>query len=250
MEKLNKNRVVISLNETTSTNSELKKLQQEKPLPEGSIVMADFQTMGRGQVGNSWFSGNGNNLLFSLLLYPDCVAAKDQFIISRIVSLALKRLLDNFIDNVTIKWPNDIYWNDKKVAGILIENSLIGRQIDYCIIGVGLNVNENNFPSALLNPISMKQVTGKEYDRQELLETFNRELFLLYRELQIGNKNNIESEYMQHLYRKDGTHSFEDKGGLFHGRIKDVISSGHLIIEALPEEEERIYAFKEVSFIV
>ena len=250
MEKLNSDRVVISMDETSSTNTELKRLHQEKSLPEGSIVMTDYQTSGRGQVGNSWFSGKGNNLLFSFLLYPHFVVAKDQFIISRIVSLALKMMLNNFMEGITIKWPNDIYWNDKKIAGILIENSLAGKQIDFTIIGVGLNVNENHFPSALPNPISMKQVTGNEYDREELLDIFNNEFFHLYRELQHGNKSIIESEYMQHLYRKEGNHSFEDKDGPFKGRIKDVMSTGHLIIEALPHGEERVYAFKEVSFVV
>ncbi|MGV8963869.1 MAG: biotin--[acetyl-CoA-carboxylase] ligase [Candidatus Saccharimonadaceae bacterium] len=250
MEQLSEDRVVISMDETSSTNTELKQLQKQKPLPEGSIVMVDFQTHGRGQAGNTWYSGKGNNLLFSFLLYPRCVMAKDQFIISRIVSLALKNMLDTYLDGVTIKWPNDIYWNNKKIAGMLIENSLMGQQIDFTIIGIGLNVNEIEFPVELPNPVSMKQITGIDFDREEVLTMFFREFFILYRALQIGEVDSIEHEYMQYLFRKDNDYWFEDNDGRFRGTIKNVLSSGHLVIDAYPEKKERMYAFKEVAFVV
>lgn len=250
MEQLSKDRVVIAMVETSSTNTELKQMQLKKPLPEGSIVMAEFQTQGRGQAGNTWFSGKGNNLLFSFLLYPHCVMAKQQFIISRIVSLALKKMLDHYMDGVTIKWPNDIYWNNKKIAGMLIENSLLGQQIDFTIVGIGLNVNEDKFPMELPNPISMKQITGHVYDRKEVMTIFFREFFLLYRSLQQHNIDAVENEYMQHLYRKDSNCWFEDKVGRFKGAIKNVLPTGHLIIETYPDKKERIYAFKEVAFVV
>ena len=250
MEQLSNDRVVIAMAETSSTNTELKQRQLKKPLPEGSIVMADFQTHGRGQAGNTWYSGKGNNLLFSFLLYPHSVMAKDQFIISRIVSLALKNMLDTYIVGVTIKWPNDIYWNNKKIAGMLIENSLTGQHIDFTIVGIGLDVNEEEFPKELPNPISMKQITGITYDRKEVLTAFFREFFLLYRALQIGEVDSIEHEYMKHLYRNDNPHWFEDKDGRFKATIKNVMSTGHLVLETFPDKEERIYAFKEVTFVM
>ena len=250
MDQLSKDRVMLSLDETSSTNSELKLLQQKNTLLEGSWVKADFQTNGRGQMGNTWFSGKGYNLLFSFLLYPRFVIAKEQFIISRIVSLGLKKVLDQYIDNISIKWPNDIYWKDKKIAGMLIENSLIGRQIEHTIVGVGLNVNQNEFPIDLPNPISIKQITGGEYNRDELLTLFFREFFLLYRSLQNGDVQNIEQEYMQYLYRSDSYHWYEDKNGRFKGKIIDVLPSGHLVIRTHQRSEERIYAFKEVTFVL
>ncbi len=248
MEQLNNERVVISLDETSSTNSDLKQLLQKQPLPEGSVVKADFQTQGRGQAGNSWFSGKGYNLLFSFVLYPSFVMAKEQFIISRIVSLALKKVLDQYVDNISIKWPNDIYWKDKKIAGMLIENSLMGQQINFSVVGIGLNVNQDEFPSELPNPVSIKQITGNEYNRDEVLKKFFEVFFHLYHSLQHGEEQCIEQDYINQLYRRDGYHWYEDKDGRFEGKIKDVLPSGHLILETLIGDEERQYAFKEVSF--
>lgn len=248
MEKWMNDRLIVKLDETSSTNFELKQLQHKNPLPEGSIVMTDFQTAGRGHAGNSWSSERGKNLLFSFLLYPHCVKARSQFIISRIVSLAIIKVLQHYTDNITIKWPNDIYWNNKKIAGILIENSLAGQHIDYTIIGVGLNVNEDKFPKHLPNPVSLKQITMNEYSRDELLAAFYREFFFLYRRLQNSEASRLESEYMFHLYRKNGVHWFADERGRFEASIKTVMSSGHLVLITHPDREERIYSFKEVSF--
>jgi len=123
MDQLSKGRKIVRLEETESTNSYLKGLLKTEHLEEGSVVVADFQTAGRGQMGNSWYSGKGDNLLFSLLIYPIEIPANEQFIISRTISLAIKNTLDQFTDDIRIKWPNDIYWKDRKIAGILIENS-------------------------------------------------------------------------------------------------------------------------------
>ncbi len=250
MEKQKGDRVVVRLDETSSTNTEMKLLQQKSPLPEGSMVMAEFQTAGRGQMGNTWYSGKGKNLLLSFLLYPHGVKARDQFIISRVVSLALKRVLNRYLQDVTIKWPNDIYWKNKKIAGILIENSLVGQHIDYTIVGIGLNVNEGAFPSQLPNPISMRQITGGVLDRELLLKELHDELFNLYQRLKRGEIEIIDQEYMHHLYRKDGVHWFADKDGRFKATIKTVLASGHLVLATYPEREERVYAFKEVAFVV
>lgn len=241
-------RMVVRLDETLSTNAELKRLQMEGSLPEGSVVMADFQTAGRGQAGNSWYSAKGKNLLLSFLLYPHSVKAKDQFIISQIVSLALKNVLDGYITNVTIKWPNDIYWNDKKIAGILIENSLSGQHIEHTIVGVGLNVNEKEFPSVLPNPVSLCQVVGFDVDRELLLTSLHNEFLILYHEMERGEIAPIEQRYMQSLYRKGGQHWFVDKSGGFKASIKTVLSSGHLVLTAYPSLEDRVYAFKEIAF--
>lgn len=250
MEKENNERVFLKLDETSSTNAELKLMQQKNPLAEWSVVMTEFQTDGRGQAGNSWYSSKGKNILLSLLLYPHSVKARDQFIISRIVSLAIIRVLQQYMGNVTIKWPNDIYWNDKKIAGILIENSLKGQQIDYTIIGVGLNVNEDEFPPHLPNPVSLKQITGEVFDREILLLLLRYEFLMLYQSMESGEVAPIEREYMRHLYRKDGPHWFADAHGRFKATIKTVLPSGHLVLATYPDKEERTYAFKEVAFAI
>ena len=248
METQKEGSVVLRLDETLSTNTELKLLQKQSPLPEGSVVVAEFQTGGRGQAGNSWYSTRGKNLLLSFLLYPYNVKARDQFIISRIVSLAIKRVLDKHLENVSIKWPNDIYWNDEKIAGILIENSLIGQHIDYTIVGIGLNVNEEEFPKQLPNPISMKQIVEAELDRDLLFDDLSNNLFELYQSLGRGKTALREQEYMQHLYRREGIHWFSDKNGQFKAAIKTVLPSGHLVLTTYPEREKRVYAFKEIAF--
>ena len=248
MEKPRDDRVVVRLDETLSTNAELKRLQKENPLPQYSMVMAEFQTAGRGQAGNSWHSGKGNNLLLSFMLYPHGVKAKDQFIISQIVSLAIKRVLDNFTTNVTIKWPNDIYWKDKKIAGILIENSLMGQHIEHTIVGVGLNINEKEFPESLPNPISLRNITGEEADREILLRLLQIEFLRHYHAMERGETASIEWAYMQHLYHADGPYWYADKDGRFKATIKRVLPSGHLVLATFPDEEERTYSFKEVSF--
>ncbi|NMB06119.1 MAG: biotin--[acetyl-CoA-carboxylase] ligase [Bacteroidales bacterium] len=249
MEKLSNERRIIRLEETDSTNRYLKQLVREERPEEGSLVIADYQTEGRGQMGNSWYSGRGDNLLFSLLIYPRQLPANESFILSRVTSLALKNLLDSFTDDIRIKWPNDIYWKDKKIAGILIENDIQGKEIDNTVIGIGLNVNQQIFPVDLANPVSLRQITGIQHNREHLLELFMREFFLLYRDLQEGLKMDIEDEYMLDLYRVNDYYWFEDCKGRFKAKIETVLSSGHLVLRTLDSDEERRYAFKEVSFM-
>lgn len=249
MEQLSKDRRIVRLEETESTNLYLKQLVREEYLEEGSMVVADFQTVGRGQMGSTWFSSKGENLLFSLLIYPKDVLAKEQFIISRIASLAVKNTLDQFTDDIRIKWPNDIYWKEQKIAGILIENDIEGRCIGNSVIGVGININEQSFPSGLLNPVSLLQITGSVHDRDYILNIFQREFFLLYRDFQQGEVKAIEDEYMLDLYRVNGYYWYEDKNGRFMAEIDDVLPSGHLVLRIMDTNEERKYAFKEVAFV-
>lgn len=238
---------MIWLEEVDSTNSYMKRLLQELDEEEGLLVVADYQTGGRGQMGSGWSSEKGQNLLFSLLIYPENVAANAQFIISRIASLAVKKTLDQFTDDIRIKWPNDIYWREKKICGMLIENDLFGKRIQNSVIGIGLNVNQESFSPDLPNPVSLRQITGSPYDRVRLIDFFTLEFFELYRNLQRGKFSAIEEEYMLNLYRKNEYHWYEDKNGRFQAIIEDVLPTGHLIMNTL-EGEARSYAFKEIKY--
>ncbi|RNC66952.1 biotin--[acetyl-CoA-carboxylase] ligase [Proteiniphilum sp. X52] len=249
MEQLSKERRIIRVEATESTNLYLKQLLREEQLEEGSMVIADFQTVGRGQMGNSWFSSKGENLLFSLLIYPRDVRANEQFIISRIASLAVKNTLDRFADDIRIKWPNDIYWKERKIAGILIENDIEEKHITNSVIGIGVNVNEKLFPPDLPNPVSLRQITGSIQDRDYILDIFQREFFLLYRDFQKGDIKAIEDEYMLDLYRAKGYYWYEDKNGRFMAEIDEVLPSGHLVLKTMDTDEVRTYAFKEVAFV-
>ena len=152
---------VFYIPQTISTNVLCWKMFKERDIPEGLVVVADYQTAGKGQAGNSWESARGKNLLFSIVLYPHHIPIEEQFLISQAVSVGIKNVLDTVSDDITIKWPNDMYWKDSKLAGILIETSLFRNIISKAVIGVGLNVNQTEFISDAPHPISLKQIAGK-----------------------------------------------------------------------------------------
>ena len=157
----------------TSTNDRLAELCQEKEIKEFTTLMAEYQTAGKGQRGNSWESEYGKNLTFSTVFYPQTIAPASQFILSMAVASAICTALAHYVhaDCLQIKWPNDIYWKDKKIAGILIENDLTGSQISQSIIGIGININQEEFHSSAPNPVSLRQITKKETDRMEVLNS-------------------------------------------------------------------------------
>ena len=158
------NETFIHLNETHSTNSYLRELiMREKEQPEGTVVITDYQTAGRGQKGNSWESERGKNLTFSILLHPNHIPPGKQFILSQLISIAIVGVLKKYDRHFTIKWPNDIYWKEKKIAGMLIEVDLTGSSLSNAIIGIGININQRHFKSDAPNPVSLTQITGKEH---------------------------------------------------------------------------------------
>jgi BirA family biotin operon repressor/biotin-[acetyl-CoA-carboxylase] ligase len=234
------------IEETQSTNLLLWKMNREKALPEGFVVFTDFQTAGKGQIGNSWESDAGKNLLFSMVLYPKQVPVDQLFLISQLVSIGIKRTLDEYVGEITVKWPNDIYWNDKKIAGILIENSLQGNRIKAVVIGVGLNVNQKVFVSDATNPVSLSQITGKNFNRKLILNKINQDILNLYAEL---DAEKIRSEYAESLYRKVGFHSFSADGKSFQAKIIFVHPDGQLELEIENGERKGFY-FKEVKFLI
>lgn len=239
---------VIRLTETKSTNSYIRSLLSETELPEGSLVMADFQTSGRGQIGNSWESEAGKNLTFSIVIYPETIAAKEQFLISQVAALSIKRTLEHYTDGITVKWPNDVYWKERKICGMLIENDLTGHSIYCSICGIGININQKHFLSNAPNPVSLTQITGIEHDLREVLDLFRGHFYQLYLSLLQGEKEAIRQDYRESLYRGKGYHTYKDDKGLFEAKIDRIEPTGHLHLR-LESGEVRVYAFKEVSFI-
>ena len=249
MNKENETPQILWLKETDSTNNHLRRLLDKEQLPEGSLVVTDFQTAGKGQVGNSWESEAGMNLMFSILLYPDFIPANRQFLISQIASLSVKETLDAYTDFIQVKWPNDIYWKDRKICGMLIENDLSGQLLYCSIIGIGLNLNQSLFRSNAPNPISLTQITGKKYDREEVLNRFLRIFFQYYCLLLQEKEEEVRIAYMQALYHGEGYHRYRDGQGQFEARIQAIEPTGHLILQ-LRDGEQRRYAFKEVTTLV
>ncbi len=215
--------------------------------PDGYTIYTSFQSSGYGQIGNSWESENGKNLLFSMVLHPEQIHASGQFFISEAISLAIYEFLSCETDNITIKWPNDIYYKDKKISGILIENNLCEAYIKDCIIGVGLNLNQEIFTSDAPNPVSLKNITGNTYNIADVLNKIRHNFFRLYN-LGLADKDKLHSMYISHLFRFGVPARYIDCNGEFTGVITAVSPDGHLhIIDS--DNSERIFAFKEVQFV-
>ena len=234
---------IVHIDETDSTNRWLQKyLATDERSDANMVVWAEYQTAGRGCGTNQWESERGKNLTFSILIHPKDLPATQQFHISMAISLAICEALEQYIGDVSIKWPNDIYWRNGKIGGILIENTLKGSIIMDSIIGVGLNVNQRVFKSDAPNPVSMWQICEHETDREallkEILEAFERIL-----------DSKIREQYLSKLYRRKGYHPYADKEGAFMAEIVTVEDDGHLMLHD-DNGKERRYAFKEVQFII
>jgi len=246
---------LIALDETDSTNQYLQQLCNDKrePISEFTTVTAEFQTAGKGQRGNTWEAEEGKNLLFSFVLYPTFWEARRQFILSQIVSLAIKEELSRWSDEITIKWPNDIYWRDRKICGILIENDLAGHSIARTIAGIGININQELFRSDAPNPVSLKQITGKEHDRNSILTHILQRIETYYNNQRIEEPDaystEITARYARSLYRRRGLHPYEDANGKFLARLLRVEQDGRLILED-ENGQERQYLFKEVQYVI
>lgn len=246
--------IIKELEEATSTNTLLTTWIKEENVPEGSILVARRQTQGRGQKGNSWHSLPYENLTFSMVLYPLAIHVTEQFVLSQLTALAVREvLLDKYTD-ISIKWPNDIYAGDRKIAGILIENNLNGKQIASCILGIGLNVNQAVFPEELPNPVSLYQLTGKKEELSQLLQALQTAIYTRYQFLLAQPdkaKEQIHSEFCQALYRKEGYHLYQDKlkNETIRAAIDGVAPNGVFTLR-LENGEQRSYLFKEIEYIL
>lgn len=244
---------LIELHETDSTSNYLNRLCLEKLPPEYTTVTAEFQSAGKGQRGNRWESASGKNLLFSFVLYPTFLEAKKQFILSQLVSLAVKEELEQWADNIRIKWPNDIYLGDSKLCGMLLENDLSGPYLARCIAGIGININQDEFYSNAPNPISLKQATGREYDRKNILTNILQRVNSYYEQLRNTPEGSCAAEiayrYVAALYRNDGYHPYRDDKGEFLARMVGVEPDGRYVLEDR-QGNIRKYLFKEVQFII
>lgn len=231
--------------ETTSTNDEVRNIATRCD-DDVVVCYTDYQTAGRGQKGNSWESEGGMNLLCSLLLKNTDVMAREQFCISEAVSLAIIDAVRETSEvECTIKWPNDIYVGDKKLCGILIENRLKGSSISECVIGIGLNLNQMEFKSDAPNPVSLKLITGADYDAEAILRLIVEKM---QRWLQIPRQQ-LQEQYHSCLYRREGYFPYIDADGGFKARIHHVEPHGILVLER-EDGQLNEYAFKEVSFII
>ena len=238
---------VIWLEETNSTNDEIRKSTSSSSR-RMSVVVADYQRSGRGQATNQWESEAGKNLLFSIMIHPLMVPVRNQFLLSMAGGLALKEVLDSYTPEITLKWPNDVYWRDRKISGTLIETTLSAGHIKDCIFGIGLNVNQQVFKSDAPNPVSLAQILGHEIDRKKLLDELLSAFDKYYSWIENGQYGDISTLYHEALYHRQGFYPYRDvaSGEVFEAAIIEVEDDGTLVVrnrEGIISE----YRFKELE---
>lgn len=240
---------IIQPKQTASTSTFLRELLKQRTLEECSVVITNNQTAGRGQPGNKWESTPNKNLTFSMVLYPNMVPASQQFIISQAVAVAIAKELEKLISTVAIKWPNDLYSGNKKLGGILIENSLSGSIINQSIVGIGLNINQATFSEDLPNPTSVKLISGEEHELSPLFRKIMDSLIEHYDCIASGDSEKISRLYFSRLFRKSGFHRYKDAQGEFYAEIMNIDQSGYLYLKRKDGQISK-YAFKEVEFLL
>jgi len=232
-----------------STNIFLSRLLKSDELEEGYLISTDKQTRGIGQNNSFWESEPDKNLLFSFVLRPEKLELQKQFYLSIVVSLALTDLIKKYLKNseICIKWPNDIYVDDRKIAGILIENAIQGTHFEWVIVGIGLNVNQDKFYFESSNPISLKQRLKEDTDREQLLDEFEVLFAKRYGQLNANKFDTLLSEYLELMYRRNKWQTYYAEGVQFQGIILGLDEFGFLRMET--SNGEKTFDVKEVEYL-
>jgi len=239
---------IIRLNLTDSTNNYANSQIREKELVEGTVFLAYEQTSGRGQLKNTWESEPGKNLLFSIVLYPGFIEIRRQFMLSKVVTLGIYQAIHKYVDDLKIKWPNDIYSGNQKLGGILIENSIMSGSLKSSVIGIGLNVNQTVFQSNAPNPVSLQTLTNQHYDCEKILTEVLSGIDYYYSMIRSEEEKKIDQEFISVLYRLNERHSFRADKNVFEGEIIGVNEIGQLMIRKVDDEILQFH-FKEVEFL-
>ena len=241
---------IVSLKRVDSTNNFLKsELSKSTPLPEGTVILAEEQFAGRGQVNNTWYSEPFKYLTISLLLLPTFISPEKQFLLNQSISLAINDTLTNIIgDGIKIKWPNDIYFRNEKLGGVLIENILRGDVWKYAVVGIGLNINQVNFPGDVNNVTSLKKILHQDYDITDVLNQLCKSIEQRYLQLRAGKTDLILNGYINCLYRLNEPHQFKIDDRVVEGIISGVDKKG--LLEISIEGKLRKFNFKEIAFVI
>ena len=245
---------IVHLLEVDSTNryvrDEAAALWQNRGISDFAVVTAGHQTAGRGQRGNTWNSNAGENLLFSILVRPgETLEVSKQFLLSQAVALSIHDAMKCYGIDTKLKWPNDIYAGNRKLAGILLELDYSGAFVEQAIIGIGLNVNQEGFPPMDRTPVSMKMLRKRDFILDDVLATILDLFEHYYTEMRFGNRDAIAAEYKRVLLGMNERHTFIDRDGHFDAVIQDIESDGHLILRRNDGSTGR-YAFKEVEMVI
>lgn len=230
----------------TSTNDEAR----NEPYRHGDLIVAEQQTAGRGQRGHTWLSPEGENLTFTLVVEPTFLAARDQFLLLETIAVALGDTCASFGITTRIKWTNDIYYEDRKLVGILIEHFYAGDHLRKTLVGIGININQMQFDPSLPNPISMRQIKGHPFDREEVLHRFADHFDRRFEELRQGGGHHIQELYRKRMYHLGEEQLFRlPDGMLLTGTIEGIEAGGALVVRH-NDGSRHSYQFKEVEFVI
>ena len=243
----------IELQSVDSTNNyALAQIHANMAQP-GTCYFAHEQTSGKGQRGKSWATDRGMNIILSIVLKPDFLQPFQQFQLSACVAVGTCQFFSKYdADSFKIKWPNDIYWRDRKLGGILIENIIRSHEPgvanwDWAVAGIGMNINQTNFADGLKNPVSLKQVTGRSFDQVELAKNLCMSLDHFYKRLVNKEANTILEMYNHQLYKKDELVKLKKDNRSFSAIIKNVAPTGQLVVQHSVEEQ---FDFGEIEWLI
>lgn len=236
---------VLFLSQCHSTNDTAADLLKEKPQIEGTTIITQTQSQGRGQRGNIWESEPGKNATFSVILKPTAIPTQNQFQLHLITTLAIYQSLFPILGKeLKIKWPNDIYYRDRKLGGILIENTLKGSHIENSVIGIGININQTHFSN--VHATSLADITDHNYEVNDMIELILIALEKKYLELKSGKLKELEAQYLRRLYQFNTINTYESNNRIFQGTIIGINPSG--LLQIREEEILHEFAFKEVTY--
>ena len=224
---------IIKLTETGSTNAFAKELLKNEQAVEGTVILASYQTAGKGQDSNSWESDAGENILMTMILYPDFLEISRQFRLSMAIALGISDFLKSLLPGhvIRIKWPNDIYIGDKKIGGILINNEVMGSQFKHAIAGIGINVNQTYFSREIPNPVSLKLLTGNTNDIDKLVLLLSENLLGRYEQLRKEEEYIIIHDYHALLLGMGEWKEYIYRNKKIRAKIKGVNEFGRLMLE-------------------
>ncbi|MGE0588346.1 MAG: biotin--[acetyl-CoA-carboxylase] ligase [Cyclobacteriaceae bacterium] len=235
---------IVFVPECHSTNTLAVELGQKRDLAEGTIIITNNQTKGRGQQGNNWITEPGKNLTFSIILKPTFIHTKDQFLLNMAISLGVSDFLSDLNKPVHVKWPNDVMVDHKKICGILIESQIQGSAFNRTVVGIGLNVNQNGFSTP--QATSMTLESAVTYELQTCLDGLCGTLEQWYLQVRQRDYQKIRATYLDRLYGAFVKRTFVQKGEAFEGTIEGVDDSGRLMIGT--PDGLKYYNTKEVGF--
>ena len=239
---------LINIPETDSTNLQASALLSERADLVPFVVWSGYQRSGRGQGKNVWIAEKDKNLLCSIVVYPRFLDVSNHFYLSKITALALHDTLSHYLGNVEVKWPNDILMNDRKIAGILIENTLQDKDLLNSIVGIGININQTHFPSFSPEATSMLIETGSEYDVEKVLIQLLDQFDYWFGILTEKNWQLIDKQYIRALYRFNENANYRSEGYEFEARLVGVEADGHALLENKAMGLLR-FGVKEVEFL-